>query len=284
MKAASLVLTALFSIMVSCVAQKVDSETGNRSRIVHLRTALNHLTVIEMSEPVVEVASGSPAFRVEWRENKVFVQPTEADAATNLFIWTASRRLNYELEPANSVSNMDFAVDEAPVAPAKATVTPSQPPASRAIPALLFGAQPVRIQPKQVNHDERIEIWISDLWERDGQLSLRYVARNYSNQSYKIAAPLAFQLDGARLPQSLYGLVNSQLSHEQVSKLRIRQQMPLEVVDAQVQSEDIAPGEQLIGLVTLQITSSANPTILRLQFPNVLESKHPQEVAAYLVR
>ena len=284
MKAAGLVLTALVSIIVPCVAQKVERETGDRGRIVHLRTALNHLTVIEMSEPVVEVASGNPAIRVEWRENKVFVQPTEADAATNLFIWTANQRLNYELEPADSVASMDFAVDEAPVAPAKATVTPSRPAASRAIPDLLFEAQPVRIQPKQVIRDKRVEILISDLWERDGQLSIRYIARNYSNQSYKMAAPLAFQLDGARLPQSLYSLVNSQLSREQVSKLRIGHQMPLKVVDAQVQSKDIAPGEQMIGLVSFEITPSANPTILRLQFPNVLESKHSQEVAAYLVR
>ena len=63
----------------------------------------------------MQVAAGSPSFKVEWRENKVFVQPTEADAATNLFIWTASQRLNYELEPAESVANMDFAVDQAPV-------------------------------------------------------------------------------------------------------------------------------------------------------------------------
>ena len=107
MKAAGLVLTALVSIIVPCVAQKGERETGDRSRIVHLRTALNHLTVIEMSEPVVEVASGSPAFRVEWRGNKVFVQPTEADAASNLFIWTATQRLNYELEPAGSVETME---------------------------------------------------------------------------------------------------------------------------------------------------------------------------------
>ena len=82
--------------------------------------SLNHLTVIEVVEPVVEVAAGSPSFKVEWRENKVFVQPTEADAATNLFIWTASQRLNYELEPAGSVGAMDFAVDHRTAACGKA--------------------------------------------------------------------------------------------------------------------------------------------------------------------
>ena len=98
---------------------------------MHLKTALNHLTVIEVAEPVVQVAAGSPSFKVEWRENKVFVQPTEADAATNLFIWTANQRLNYELEPAGAVTDMDFAVDQAPVhvEPIKpASATPAAPP------------------------------------------------------------------------------------------------------------------------------------------------------------
>src|SRR5271167_4908424 len=115
MKRIALTLVLLASAIVPAVAQKIETETSDRTRVVHLKTALNHLTVIEVSEPVVQVATGSPSFKVEWRENKVFVQPTEADAATNLFIWTASQRLNYELEPAASVATMDFAVDQAPV-------------------------------------------------------------------------------------------------------------------------------------------------------------------------
>ena len=116
MKSVTLSLVLLAAAVVPVVAQKIDTETSDRTRIVHLKTALNHLTVIEVSEPVMQVAAGSPAFKVEWRENKVFVQPTEADASTNLFIWTATQRLNYELEPAGSVANMDFAVDQAPAA------------------------------------------------------------------------------------------------------------------------------------------------------------------------
>ena len=115
MKRIAATLLVLAATVVPLVAQKIGTETSDRTRIVHLKTALNHLTVIEVSDPVIEVAAGSPSFKVEWRENKVFVQPTEADAATNLFIWTASQRLNYELEPAESVATMDFAVDQKPV-------------------------------------------------------------------------------------------------------------------------------------------------------------------------
>ena len=85
MKRILMTLALLTLTLVPAMAQKIGTEASDRTRIVHLKTSLNHLTVIEVGEPVVEVAAGSPSFKVEWRENKVFVQPTEADAASNLF-------------------------------------------------------------------------------------------------------------------------------------------------------------------------------------------------------
>ena len=40
-------------------AQKIDSETPSRERVVRVQTAMNHLTVIEVTEPVTTVAVGS---------------------------------------------------------------------------------------------------------------------------------------------------------------------------------------------------------------------------------
>ena len=57
-------------------AQKIDIETPSRERVVRVQTAMNHLTVIEVAEPVATVAVGSPqAFKVERREN-ILVAPT----------------------------------------------------------------------------------------------------------------------------------------------------------------------------------------------------------------
>src|SRR5512146_1932361 len=152
MKRAVFFFVLLASALVPALAQKIETETADRTRVVHLKTALNHLTVIEVSEPVVQVAAGSASFKVEWRDNKVFVQPTEGDAATNLFIWTASQRLNYELEPAGSISAMDSAVDQAPVQKAEAakpTSTGSQTPAQASLTELLLQGKPVRLQPSK---------------------------------------------------------------------------------------------------------------------------------------
>src|SRR5512146_1976413 len=152
MKRVVICLAVTVAMATAAVAQKIDTETSDRTKIVHLKTALNHLTVIEVSEPVVQVAAGSASFKVEWRDNKVFIQPTEPDAATNLFIWTASQRLNYELEPAGSIAGMDFAVDQAPVQKAEvpqptAATTPA--PAQPSLTELLLQGKPVRLQPSK---------------------------------------------------------------------------------------------------------------------------------------
>jgi hypothetical protein len=167
------VVVATLSLLTLSVgparAQRIETETSARTSIVHLKTELNHLTIIEVSEPVVQVAAGSPSFKIEWRENKVFVQPTEADAATNLFIWTANQRLNYELEPAGSVANMDFAIDQSPVqvAPVKLTNAPASPPS---ITDVLLAGKPVRLLSQKQHGSKPVDIRISDLYEKNGNL------------------------------------------------------------------------------------------------------------------
>ena len=194
-------LILLAATVVPLLAQKIGTETSDRTRIVHLKTALNHLTVIEVGEPVLEVAAGSPSFKVEWRENKVFVQPTEADAATNLFIWTASQRLNYELEPAGTVASMDFAVDQAAVhiaEPMKPTAATTPVPISPSITELLLAGKPIRMLPSKQRSSKPVEVWISDLYEKDGRLLIRYAVRNHGAQPYSIDTPQVYQLDGVR--------------------------------------------------------------------------------------
>src|SRR4051812_39286119 len=139
-------------------AQKIDREPNDPSQIIHLRTALNHLTVIELREPVLQVAAGSQSFKVEWRENKVFVQPTEPEASTNLFVWTSSQRLNYELEPAGSVAMMDFAVDQVPpVQPKPLSVSPKEPSPTE----VLLSGRPVRLESAKPS-TKSVEVTIRD--------------------------------------------------------------------------------------------------------------------------
>src|SRR5437879_13519430 len=89
--------------------------------LVHVATALSHLNVLEFHEPVAMAAAVSSDFQIERQEDKVFIKPTKPGAATDLFVWTRSRRFAYELETTAEVKNMNVSVDNplppAPVAP-----------------------------------------------------------------------------------------------------------------------------------------------------------------------
>lgn len=256
--------------------QKIEREASDRSQIIHLRTALNHLTVIELREPVIQVATGSQSFKVEWRENKVFVQPAESDAATNLFIWTASERLNYELEPAGAVSAMDFAVDQMPlIQPKPASVAPPQPSPTD----VLLAGKPVRLESARPSK-KPVEVVIRDLYEGDGRVLVRYAVRNRGSHAYDVTTPKVFALTGAHYPQSLYGLVDSQLGDQEAAHLTSKQETPVPVLEGHVQSSHLAPGQESLGIVAVRLPSSTEPTVFRFQFAN----DDREQIAAFLVR
>src|SRR5438094_184348 len=93
-----------FFLFTEATNAQVPAEAANQA--THLKTALDHITVLEFDEPVVQAASGSTAFNIEWHDNKLLIKPLKAGAATDLFVWTASRRFAYELDPPGEVKNM----------------------------------------------------------------------------------------------------------------------------------------------------------------------------------
>lgn len=272
-----LIITALAAAWTPLFAQRIERETSDRTQIVHLKTALNHLTVIELREPVIQVATGSQSFKVEWRENKVFVQPTESDASTNLFIWTGSERLNYELEPAGDVAGMDFAVDQIPlVQPKPVSVTPPPQPSPAEI---LLAGRLVRLESRKPSH-KPVEVTIRDLYEGDGRVLVRYAVRNRSSHVYDVNTPKVYELTGVRYPQSLYPLVGSQLGDQEATRISAKQQTLVPVIEAHVQTEHLAPGQESLGVIAFHLPSNTEPRILRFQFPD----DEKESIAALLVR
>jgi hypothetical protein len=272
-----LIITALTAAWIPLSAQKIERETGDRTQIIHLKTALNHLTVIELRELVIQVATGSQSFKVEWRENKVFVQPTESDASTNLFIWTASERLNYELEPAGDVAAMDFAVDQMPFAqPKPASVTPRPQPSPTEI---LLAGKPVRLESSRPTR-KPVEVTIRDLYEGDGRVLVRYAVRNRGNHVYDVSTPQVYELSGVHYSQSLYTLVDVQLGDQEAARVTAKRQTPVPILEVHIQTEHLAPGGESLGVVALHLPSSTEPTILRFQFAN----DDKEQIAALLVR
>ena len=259
---------AVAALSLPAWGQKVEVQKPDRGQILHVRTALNHLTVLEMSEPVSTVAVGSPVFKVEWRENKVFIEPTEESVATNLFVWTTSGRFNYELDPAGAVPQMDFAIDQLVAdppmvnVPANRAVKPSDPSPAEA----LIEAKPVRSY-RSVPEKNRVAVYLTDLLQHDGQVFIRYTIRNQTPKAYVPGAPQVVALNTPRYRESLYALANSQLSPDEAARLKSSGETPIEVAKAKIRSSRVEPGQETTGIVAIKLPRThAEPTVLRLVF------------------
>jgi hypothetical protein len=250
--------------------QKIETQKADRLKVTRLATTQNHLSVLEFNEPVKEVAVGSSNFKVEWRENKVFVQPLEPNGTTNLFIWTASGRQSYELVPAGSVDEMHFAIDEEPTTQARQDTPPPVQPAAEQpkVPAaMLMESTPVRTLAASKSQ-ARVEIVLQDVYQKDDRVYLRYAVVNGSRTAYLLAAPDVFTLKSPRSPQSLIPLASTQLAHDY--PLRWKYQARVPVLHTEFQSPVVRPGETALGLIAFDLpthTQAGERTVVRLSFP-----------------
>lgn len=255
---------------LAAYGQKIESQKPDRTRITRVETALNHLTVIELGDAVEQVAAGSTSYKVEWRGNKVFVQPLEPDAETNLFIWTRSgTRLSYELAPAGAVEKMHFAIDQEPLV--TATAAPPQPgPAAPvekpAIPGeMLYKSVPVQFGGTP-GAKPKIAVQLRDLYEKDGKVYLRYAIRNNGPSAYEPGDPIVYRLQAARAPVSLMSLRRTQLGEKVASHVAAESKQQLKVVHSELQANVVEPGGETIGFLAFERPQFAGLTVLRLMF------------------
>ncbi len=265
-------ILALF-VMASLAAygQKIETQKADRTKINRLATTLNHLSVIEFNEPVKEVAVGSSNFKVEWRENKVFVQPLEPDAATNLFIWTSSGRQSYELVPAGSVNEMHFAIDEAPIEAqskrADIAVPPSPPEQPKVPSAMLMESTPIKVVGSAKN-GQKVAIILEDIYQKEGRVYVRYAIENGGSRIYLPATPAVFALKSPHSARSLIGLANSQLAGD--VQLRWKGEAPVRVIHGDTQVPVVKPGQSAHGIVAFELPQGAGNgqrTVVTLRFP-----------------
>jgi hypothetical protein len=264
-------IVTLAALVQPAWAQKIEVQKPDPNRIVHVETALNHLTVIEVREPVITVAAGSPAFKIEWRENKVFIQPTEADVATNLFIWTASGRTSYELEPAGAVEQMHFAIDEPapPPAPAPTTVKPSTPAATGVSASeVLLESRPIRTDGLKTPKN-RVIVLLKDTFQDDAnELFIRYAVRNGTREAYTLSTPQVVAINVNGSSHAVNRLPNTQLTESAAAHIDAAGERPVEVVAGKLRSVRVEPGQETLGVVGVKLPTKGNAqTVLRLIFP-----------------
>lgn len=273
-QAALIPILMLTISMPRCFAQKIESSRASREQIIHLETSLNHLTVIEVSEPVTMVAVGSPSFKVERRDNKVFIQPMEERQSTNLFIWTVNTRYNYELAPAGDVAGMHFAIDH--TAPDTPVTQGALDTLRQAASAIDFHASVSRalVESVPVKTDgtaslsDRVGVTIKDVFKMQDRLLIRYSIQNRGSATYRVETPEVILLREPMSQRSLVPRSLTQLNEKEADRLANKGETELEIIQTEVTTTSIKPGEETVGVVSIKSISGSNDrAVIQLRFP-----------------
>ena len=253
-----------------CAVAALSQQTGTPSSnsVVHVATALNHLTVLEFHEPVSMAAAGSSDFQIEREANKVFVKPVKSGASTDLFVWTASRRFAYELEVTQEVKDMNFAIDSAQPAPApipKPVVeTDTDQFADVVLTRALMGAEEIR-QRSARKAKSQVSVRVERVFRTKSTVYIGYTIENNSDLFYRVNAPLAFELQTGDSPIPLASLAHTQLDRAMLEVMGDTEELALPVAHAEAETDDLHPGETTQGVVSIR-KDLKSPAVVQLVF------------------
>lgn len=248
---------------ITFIAQQAEPAA---TKVSHISTALNHLTVLEFQEPVTLAAAGSADFQIERQDNKVFVKPLKSGASTDLFVWTASRRFSYELEPAGEVKDMNFAIDNPVTAPKPAPDPPVQMEqvADMLLTRAFLGMEPVDHSGISVPKD-KIALRIEQVLRTKNTLYIQYALENQSKTPYHVGTPMAYRQEVIASDVSLPALERHQLDSQTIHRLGDTKTIPWPITHAESVPQDVLPGESARGVVTIR-QDVESPVVLELVF------------------
>ena len=261
---------SLILIYSLCAIAAFSQQSGTPSpnAVVHVATALNHLTVLEFHEPVTMAAAGSSDFQIEREANKVFVKPIKSGAATDLFVWTASRRFAYELEITQEVKDMNFAIDnaqQAPVPTPKPVVeTNTDQFADVVLTRALLGAEEIK-QRSTRKAKGQVSVRVEQVFRTRSTFYIHYTIKNNSGLSYRMNMPQAYQLQIDDSPISLASLAHTQLDRAMLEELGDTQELALPVANAEAELDNLHPGETTQGVVSIR-KDLKSPAVIQLVF------------------
>ena len=254
----STLVYGLFSFALA--AQQPQTPAQN---VLHIATALNHLTVLEFHEPVTMAAAGSSDFQIERQDNKVFVKPMKPGVSTDLLVWTASRRFAYELETTEEVKTMNFAIDAAiPAAPPVASSSADELADMMLTRAFLGAVQmhsSVRTRPNEVS------IRVEQVFRTRSTVYVQYTIENDTEASYRAGLPAVFELKPEHSSISLGSIAHTQLDSRGLKKLGTAKALPLAVGHVESELEQLEPGSSAQGVVAIR-QDLKGPAVLQLVF------------------
>jgi hypothetical protein len=271
-------MKSLLGAVLALAAIGAAAQSTNFSQIQHIETALNHLTVIDLAEPIITVAVADPdSIQIERHDDKVFLKPLKDGVSTNLFIWTASRQIAYEIDPAGDLSKMNVIVRNAPEpVQHKADHEAEMPePSGQQIQkiALLILTQALMGTESIVREKSKIavsgvNVTLEQVFRSKDALYIRYTIANQSTVPFRVTTPDISEVKSTKHPISMESLRDHQLSPRTFGKFKADPGVNVPVVNAEFGSTDIAPGSKSTGVVTIRASQGSQPQLYQLHFGN----------------
>lgn len=258
-------LSVILIYSVSLVTASSQQAGPSSGEVIHVATAVNHLTVLEFHEPVTLAAAGSSDFQIERQENKVFVKPVKAGVSTDLFVWTASKRFAYELETTSEVKAMNFAIDNSPAPVAQPVVSgPSDQLADMMLTRAFLGA--IEITPVTARTPKsQVNVRVLQVFRTRSSVYVHYTIENNGKREYHVQTPEARELHPNHPAIFIPGLLHRQLDQHLVDDLRNPQGISLPIAHSEYAAQSLAPGQTTQGVVAIRQDLSS-PAVVELIF------------------
>jgi Conjugal transfer protein len=264
----------LMTIPVALAVAVAGAQTTSQNQIRHVETSLNHLTVLEFGESVSTIAvADTDSFRVEHHDDKVFIEPLREGVATNLFIWTESRQLTYELDPAGQLAAMDVLIRTEPAPKSHSGVPASVEPsdaeirkmASLVLAQAMMGVQDI-VRDGHRSVPDRVEVDLEQVYRAKDQLYIRYSITNQTKEPFRLTTPDVSAPLPAQLPIALLSLRNHQLSTQAFDAFKTKPGSSFTVIQTESVLRDLAPGQKTTGVLSVGSSPGNPPQILQLNF------------------
>lgn len=248
-------------------AQRTPPEPPTAPQVRHVVTALDHLTVLEYDEPVLQAAAGSSAFQIERNDNKVFIKPLRTGVSTNLFIWTSSNQVFcFELS-VGDVATMNAAIHTVSKVAKPETSGQIDQLVDISLSRTLLGAQSIESAEAKPSKTSKIRLRVGQVFTSGNTLYIQYTLENLGTRPYRITTPNVFALELEHPHLNPVSVRGRQLDGKIVEELGKAKEIPLAVAHIDTHSFDIGPGMRQHGIVAVrQRDGGQSPVVLQLVF------------------
>jgi len=250
-------------LTLCATAQDGQVPLKSSETVIHVHTAMDHLSVLEFADAVTKVAAGSSGFQIEREGNTVLIKPQKPNASTDLVVWTSTGRYAYELDPPGEVKNMNFAID-APTK-VKAVVAPSitaSEIADMVITHTLLGSE--RIASDTLKATGPTDLRVHQVFRSADSIYVQYTLRNIGKEKIKINTVSSAELARSQKPQvSILGLAHTQVDDRAIQAFGKISERPLTIVRSERQLDELEPGEQMAGVLTIRERFSS-PVVVQI--------------------